>query len=143
MRDIDWSAREERYGRLASQYNDMADLVEQGNELRSSWLPKAIPRGRTPDWYRAKAEAYAQKAIECGTRDAEQQQVAELTRLMAMPEAARAHAELAKAAMLVEWVLPDLHSLPMTIHLATVRLLLEDVKQRFVDEGEDWPLDLS
>jgi hypothetical protein len=143
MREIDWDAREERYERLASQYNEMANLVEQGNELEISRLPKAIPRGRPAEWYRAKAEAYAQKAIEFGTRAAEQQQVAELTRLMAMPEAARADAELTKAAMLVEWVLPGLHSLPMTIHLATVRLLLEDVKQRFVDEGEDWrPLDL-
>ena len=140
MREVDWFERASRYERLTSQYRDMADSVERGDMQRISWLPKAIPRGRTPEWYRAKAEAYDQKAEACHQRDVEQEQVEEMTRLMAMPEEERDAQEFLHAGVIAGMAADGLLRLSLKVHAAAVATLIEGLRQRCAEEGVEWPL---
>jgi hypothetical protein len=61
---MDYNEKADRYRRKARHHDDMATALEVQDANRIMWIPKSVPRGHTPEWYRHKAMAYTQKAEE-------------------------------------------------------------------------------
>ncbi len=59
---MDEDERAQRYELKADRYDQMADCIEQGDGQGIAYLPKYVPRGRPPKWYREQASKFRRQA---------------------------------------------------------------------------------